>query len=111
MNVLIAIARIGFDQIVSVLFYAALVAGCVVLALAAFIFAVSFAMAVYGARHPRDDRFVLVVDDWHEDDHLDVPAWFRCRCCNGAMGYDCICPADCGMPRCQAADPEEARHA
>lgn len=110
MNVLLTVVRIGFDEIVSVLFYAALVAGCVVLALLALGFTVSFIVAVIAARHPRDDRFVLVVDDWAEDG-LDVPAWFRCRCCNGVMGDDCICPADCGVPRCQAADPEEARHA
>jgi hypothetical protein len=28
-----------------------------------------------------------------------------CPCCN-AWSDDCICTADCGVPRCQAADPE-----
>lgn len=31
-----------------------------------------------------------------------------CLCCNGAKGPDCICTDDCGNPRCQANDPEEA---
>jgi threonine/homoserine/homoserine lactone efflux protein len=31
-----------------------------------------------------------------------------CLCCNGARGNDCICTDDCGVPRCQASDPEEA---
>lgn len=37
-----------------------------------------------------------------------------CPCCNGAPfpdASDCYCPGDCGVPRCQAADPEEARNA
>lgn len=34
-----------------------------------------------------------------------------CPCCNGDNGDDCYCPGDCENPRCQAADPEEARNA
>lgn len=67
-----------------------------------------------GRRLKRKEPLRLVVtgavpDEWTRGDEVgDDTLTMVCPCCN-AWSNDCICTADCGVPRCQMADPEVPR--
>ena len=92
MSALIVIARIGFGEIISVLYYAALVAGCVVLALWALVFAL---MPSSRHRAPRAPNRLV----------FDATAREQCPWCDTHECLDrtqCTCPVPCGSRICEA---------